>query len=103
MCTKLGVFFYWTGNQTNNLLSCFGLIDAWMSASDKELPVQVLILMAQLSIVLAGLSGTVWCLSDYLHIQTDWYVHLLVKLLQKYIMINDLNKELPIKNELYVL
>ena len=35
-CTELVVFLYWTLNSTNNLSSYFGVIDARMSASDKE-------------------------------------------------------------------
>ena len=37
--TELVVFLYCTPNSSNNLSSYFGLIDARMSASDKNLPV----------------------------------------------------------------
>ena len=30
---------YWTGESINNILSYFGLVDARISASDKDLPV----------------------------------------------------------------
>ena len=35
----LGIFIYWTCNSMNNLLSYFGLVDAKIRASDKDLPV----------------------------------------------------------------
>ena len=39
-CSKLVVFMYWTGKSINNLLSyCCGLVDARISASEKDLPV----------------------------------------------------------------
>ena len=34
-----GCSLYWTGNSMNNLLSYFGLIDARISASDNDFPV----------------------------------------------------------------
>ena len=34
-----GIFMYWTCNSMNNLLSCCGLVDAKIRASDKDLPV----------------------------------------------------------------
>ena len=40
-CSELGIFMYWTGNSMNNLLSYFGLFDAKIRASDKDLPVKV--------------------------------------------------------------
>ena len=40
-CSELAVFMYWTGKSMNNLLSYFGLVDARISASDKDLPVQI--------------------------------------------------------------
>ena len=38
-CSELVVFIYWTGKSMNNLLSYFGLVDARISASEKDLPV----------------------------------------------------------------
>ena len=38
-CTELAVFLYWTRNSMNNLSSYCGLVDARISASDKDLPV----------------------------------------------------------------
>ena len=40
-CSELGIFMYWTGNSMNNLLSYCGLVDARISASEKDLPVQI--------------------------------------------------------------
>ena len=37
-CSELVVFMYWTGNSMDNLLS-YGLVDARLSASEKDLPV----------------------------------------------------------------
>ena len=37
--SELVVFKYRTGKSMNNLLSCFGLVDARISASEKDLPV----------------------------------------------------------------
>ena len=37
-CSELGIFKYWTGNSMNNLSSYCGLVDARISASDKDLP-----------------------------------------------------------------
>ena len=37
-CSEL-VFMYWTRNSINNLLSYFGLVNARISASEKDLPV----------------------------------------------------------------
>ena len=37
-CSELVVFMYWTGNSMNNLLSYCGLVDARISASEKDLP-----------------------------------------------------------------
>ena len=39
-CSELVVFMYRTGTSMNNLLSYCGLIDARISASEKDLPVQ---------------------------------------------------------------
>ena len=39
-CSELVVFMYRTGKSMNNLLSYCGLVDARISASDKDLPVQ---------------------------------------------------------------
>ena len=36
---ELGIFMYWTCNTMNNLPSYFGLVDAKIRASDKDLPV----------------------------------------------------------------
>ena len=41
-CSELGIFMYWTCNSVNNLLSYYGLVDARISASDKDLPVMAL-------------------------------------------------------------
>ena len=38
-CSELVVFMYWTGKSMNNLLSYCGLVDARISASEKDLPV----------------------------------------------------------------
>ena len=38
-CSELVVFMYWTGKSMNNILSYCGLVDARISASDKDLPV----------------------------------------------------------------
>ena len=38
-CSELVVFMDWTGKSTNNLLSNCGLVDARISASEKDLPV----------------------------------------------------------------
>ena len=37
--TELIVFMYWNGKSMNNLLSYGGLVDARISASEKDLPV----------------------------------------------------------------
>ena len=39
-CSELVVFMYRTGKSMNNLLSYCGLVDARISASDKDLPVR---------------------------------------------------------------
>ena len=39
LCSELVVFMYWTGKSMNNLLSHCGLVDARISASEKELRV----------------------------------------------------------------
>ena len=38
-CSALVVFMCWTGNSMNNLLSYCGLVDARISASEKDIPV----------------------------------------------------------------
>ena len=38
-CSELAIFMYWTPNSMNNLLSYCGLVDARISASEKDLPV----------------------------------------------------------------
>ena len=38
-CSELGIFMYGTRNSMNNLLSYYGLVDARISASEKDLPV----------------------------------------------------------------
>ena len=38
-CSELVVFMYGTGKSMDNLLSYFGLVDARIRASDKDLPV----------------------------------------------------------------
>jgi hypothetical protein len=38
-CSELGIFMYWTCNSMSNLLSYYGLFDARISASEKDLPV----------------------------------------------------------------
>ena len=38
-CSELVVFMYRTGKSMSNLLSYFGLVDARISASEKDLPV----------------------------------------------------------------
>ena len=39
-CSEFVVFLYWTSNSMNNLSSYRGLVDARISVSDKDLPVQ---------------------------------------------------------------
>ena len=39
--SELVVFMYWPGESMNNLLSYFGLVDARISTSEKDLPVAV--------------------------------------------------------------
>ena len=39
LCSELGIFTYWTCNSMNNLSSYWGLVDAKIRASDKDLPV----------------------------------------------------------------
>ena len=41
-CSELLVFMYWTGKSMNNLLSYCGLVDPRISASDKDLPVNII-------------------------------------------------------------
>ena len=38
--SDLGIFMYWTRNSMNNILSHSGLVDARISASEKDLPVK---------------------------------------------------------------
>ena len=38
--SELAVFMYWTVKSMNNFLSYCGLVDARISASEKDLPVQ---------------------------------------------------------------
>ena len=38
-CSELGIYMYWTRNSMNNLLSNWELVDARISASEKDLPV----------------------------------------------------------------
>ena len=38
-CSELGIFMHWTCNSMNNILSYCGLVDAKISASEKDLPV----------------------------------------------------------------
>ena len=40
-CSELVIFMYWTGNSMNNVLSYCGLVDARISASEKDLPVHI--------------------------------------------------------------
>ena len=51
--SELAIFMYWTGNSMNNLLSYCRLVDAKIRASDKDLPVAVLQVVAMLT---SGLS-----------------------------------------------
>ena len=37
--SELVVSMYWTGKSMNNILSYCGLVDPWIRASDKDLPV----------------------------------------------------------------
>ena len=41
-CSELGIFMYWTGDSMDNLLSYYGLVDAKIRASDKDLPVHII-------------------------------------------------------------
>ena len=47
-CSELVVFMYWTGKSMNNLLSYCGLVVAWISASEKDLPVLTILLQTSL-------------------------------------------------------
>ena len=38
-CSEIAIFMYWTCNSMNNLSSYYGLVDAKIEASDKDLPV----------------------------------------------------------------
>ena len=38
-CSELVVLMYWTGTSMNNILSLCGLVDAKLSASEKDLSV----------------------------------------------------------------
>ena len=40
-CSELGIFMYLTRKSMNNLLSYYGLVDAKISASEKDLPVHI--------------------------------------------------------------
>ena len=40
-CSELVDFMYWTGKSMNNILSYFGIVDARISASDKDLPAPI--------------------------------------------------------------
>ena len=40
-CSELVVFMYWTGKSMNNIFSYCGLVVVRISASEKDLPVQV--------------------------------------------------------------
>ena len=42
-CSELGIFMYWTCDSMNNLLSYYGLVDARVNASEKDLPVHKVI------------------------------------------------------------
>ena len=42
-CSAIGIFMYSTGNSMNNILSYRGLVDARISASEKDLHVIVCI------------------------------------------------------------
>ena len=41
-CSELVIFMYRTDKSMNNLLSYCGLVNARISASDKDLPVQII-------------------------------------------------------------
>ena len=55
-CSELVVFMYWTGKSMNNLLSYCGLVDARISASEKDLPVIVLPLFYDMDCFETGLN-----------------------------------------------
>ena len=38
--SELGIFMYWTRTSMNNILSYYGLVNARISTSEKDLPVQ---------------------------------------------------------------
>ena len=42
-CSELGIFMYSTGNSMHNILSYCGLVDARISASEKDLPVSIVL------------------------------------------------------------
>ena len=48
-CSELGIFTYWTCDSMNNMSSYCGLVDAKITASDKDLPVQFTILLCSCS------------------------------------------------------
>ena len=43
-CSELVVFMYWARNSMNNLMTYCGLVAARISVSDKDLPVQKLVI-----------------------------------------------------------
>ena len=43
-CSELVIFMYWTRNSMDNILSYCGLVDARISTSEKDLPVQCTII-----------------------------------------------------------
>ena len=53
-CTELVVFMYRTCNSMNNLLSYCGLVDARISAPEKDLPVETLAVNLESSVLSPG-------------------------------------------------
>ena len=49
-CSELGIFMYRTGDSMNNLLSCCGLVDAKIGASDNYLPVHIKVFLSKAKI-----------------------------------------------------
>ena len=42
-CSELVVFMYWTGDSMDNLSSYLGLVDTRIRASNKDLPVPIVV------------------------------------------------------------
>ena len=71
-CSELAIFMYWTCNLMNNPLSYCGLVDARISASEKDSPVHYfnIVLKNTLlhSLVAAALSASAWARTLIFHV-----------------------------------